>query len=58
MPLLAELEKEDMHKENEIAYRRRFIEVLGDPSKWSYTGQCSDAGRGSSAKCICGDGIR
>jgi hypothetical protein len=35
-----------------------FLRVLGDPSKWHYTGKCIDSGPHSGAHCICGESIR
>ncbi len=57
MTVIDKMENKDIRQGSEIAWQRAFIEKLGDPSKWVYTGVCTDAAPAMS-HCICGEQIR
>src|SRR5271169_5134106 len=57
MTNIENLEMKKDNVSNELIYRKRFIDVLGDPSKWKYSGVCNDLAA-PVGKCICGHAIR
>jgi len=56
MSKIASLEGKINSVEKKLWHEANFIQVLGDPSKWEYTGEVVDCLRG--AYCICGHAIR
>ena len=57
MTKIERLEDDISDRGNSLAYRKKFIDALGDPSKWEYTGNCTDLGS-CCGHCICGHPIR
>lgn len=43
---------------SKLGHVQALLDALGDPSKWTYTGTCADAGPDSKEKCACGHPIR
>jgi hypothetical protein len=52
------LEAKQRQNDGAAVWMTPFIEKLGDPSEWRYTGICHDAGHVGAAHCICGEPIR
>lgn len=55
---LEKLERKTMKTGNEWYRSKRFIEALGNPQAWVYSGDCYDAGPESNQQCVCGHHIR